>query len=78
MRGLSKSTAMIIGVLTSAGLVIFGVIFSSLFGGLIPIIILCGVLGGGIGFALPLIFKGITGKTPQERKELQRNDRSGS
>lgn len=75
MRGLSKSTALILGIVTAAVLLVFGVVFNNMVSGFIPIVILCAVLGGGIGFAFPLIFKGITGKTPQERKEFQQNNK---
>jgi len=61
MRGLSKSTALLIGAL---GLVL--IVFSFLF--------LDGILGGAIlgvsvAITVMMFFKGITGMTPQERKE---------
>lgn len=74
MRGLSDTTALIMGLAAAAAALVFVVIFSLTFSGVIPMIILGGVVGGSIGFALPLLVKGFTGKTPQERKELQQNN----
>ena len=71
MRGLSKTTALIIGFGSLFALAIFSVIFLSSFSGLIPLIIFGGILGGGVGFSLPMIMKGITGQTPQEKKEAR-------
>lgn len=68
-RSLSKSTALILGIVSSAATLILAVIIYSSVDGLIPIILCCALLGGGIGFAVPLLMKGITGQTPQERKE---------
>ncbi|MGI8670190.1 MAG: hypothetical protein ACR2J3_10160 [Aridibacter sp.] len=77
MRNPSKTTALIIGVVGMIAVIaIFIFTWNSNLGGIgfLPIIILCGLLGGGVGFSLPLIIKGITGKTPLERKELQQKN----
>lgn len=70
-RNLSKSTALIIGIVS---LIVVGVIVLVIYqnvSGFLPIIILGALMGGGIGFAFPLIIKGITGQTPLEKKEAQ-------
>jgi hypothetical protein len=38
--------------------------------GILPLIVLGAIMGGGVGFSLPLLVKGFTGFTPQEKKEL--------
>ncbi|CAN5593954.1 hypothetical protein BH18ACI1_BH18ACI1_00170 [soil metagenome] len=77
IRSLSESTALLLGVIILVALLLFAILFSNTFisdyfGGFIPIIILTAVLVGSIGFAVPLIFKGIIGKTPQEKRESQK------
>lgn len=68
-RGLSKTNALIFG---AVGLIVTffvaGLFYSSA-GGILGMMLLCGFIGAGIGFSLPLLFKAITGQTPQERKE---------
>lgn len=65
MRSLSKSNALLFGVL---GLVL--VVFSFLFlGGILG----GAIMGASIGFSAIMLFKGITGMTPQERKEAKQN-----
>jgi len=71
VRGLSKTTALIIGILGIVAVIGLYFVFDALSGGFIQIVIFCAILGGGIGFSFPLIYKGITGQTPQERKESQ-------
>ena len=68
-RNLSKSTALTFGIVslvTILGLTLF--VYNTVTG-LIPLILFCAFLGGGIGFAALMLSKGITGLTPQERKE---------
>lgn len=65
MRSLSKSNALLFGVL---GLVL--VVFSFLYlGGILG----GAIMGASIGFSAIMFFKGITGMTPQERKEAKQN-----
>ncbi len=71
VRVLSKTTALIFGILGLVAVIGLYFLFDGLSGGFISIIIFCAILGGGIGFSFPLIYKVITGQTPQERKELQ-------
>jgi predicted RND superfamily exporter protein len=73
IRGLSKTTALILGSVTALIIVVAYWMFGGFVGGLIPMIIMCTVLGGGVGFSAILLYKGITGYTPQEKKELQQN-----
>ena len=72
LRSLSKTTALILGIVVAGAIVAFYVVLGSSFNGFLSIIVLCALLGGGIGFCVPLLFKGVTGQTPQERKESQR------
>lgn len=72
VRGLSKTTALIIGIVSLAAVLVFGIILNNILSGLIPLLILCAVVGGGIGFAFPLVYKGITGQTPLEKKEAEK------
>lgn len=74
VRGLSKTTALILGILGLVAVIAFYVFFSGFFSGLISLIVLGAVLGGGIGFSFPLIYKGIVGQTPQEKKELRQKN----
>ena len=69
-RGLSKTVALIIGVLGVLVLIAFYFAASNFLSGFLGIILVCALLGGGIGFTFPLLYKGITGYTPQEKKEL--------
>jgi len=73
VRSLSKTTALLIGVVSLAILLTVFIYFTNNMSGfgLIPIAIFCGILGGGVGFTFIFFFKGITGQTPQERKESQ-------
>ena len=71
VRGLSKPTALIIGILGIVAVIALYFVFDGLSGGLLEIMLFCAVLGGGIGFSFPLIYKGITGQTPLEKKESQ-------
>lgn len=75
-RSLSKTNALIYGVI--GFLVSLAIVFVlyNLVGGLIGGILLGAVLGGGVGFSLPLIYKGLTGFTPKEKKELGQNSQS--
>ena len=75
IRGLSKMTALIFGILGIVAVIALYFLFDSLSGGLIEMIIFGAILGGGIGFSFPLIYKGVTGQTPQERKELQQKSK---
>jgi len=75
VRSLSKMTALILGILGIVVVIGLYIFFGGLSGGFVSIVILCAVLGGGIGFSFPLIYKGITGQTPQERKELQQKNK---
>jgi hypothetical protein len=70
-RSLSKATALIIGSISLLAIVVIVLAIYNSISGLIPIIILCTLIGAGVGFSVPLIYKGITGYTPQERKELK-------
>lgn len=70
-RNLSKTTALILGITGLVPIIFIYAIFGTYVSGLIPLIILCALMGGCVGFSFPLIFKGITGYTPQERKELK-------
>ncbi len=75
VRSLSKITALIFGILGLVAVIGLYFLFNSISGGLIEMIIFGAVLGGGIGFSFPLIYKGVTGQTPQERKELQQKSK---
>ncbi len=75
VRGLSKTTALILGILGIVAVIGLYVFFGGFSGGIVSLIILGAVLGGGVGFSLPLIYKGITGQTPQERKEFQQKNK---
>jgi len=75
VRGLSKATAMILGILSLVVVIGLYVFFSEFFSGYVLLIVLYAVLGGGIGFSFLLIYKGITGQTPQERKEIQQKNK---
>ena len=75
VRGLSKTTALIFGILGIFAVIALYFLFDGLSGGFIEVIIFCAILGGGIGFSFPLIYKGITGQTPLERKESQQKDK---
>ena len=70
VRGLSKTTALIIGIAGVVGVIAIYIAASSLLNGFIGIILACALLGGGIGFSFLMLYKGITGYTPQERKEM--------
>jgi len=61
---------LIFGILGIVAVIGFYVFFSGFFNGIIPLIIFGAILGGVVGFSFPLIYKGITGQTPQERKEI--------
>lgn len=69
-RSLSKTNALIFGLIGLIAAVALAVIANNFVGGVIGIVVLGAFLGGGIGFSLPLIYKGLTGLTPQEKKEL--------
>ena len=71
IRSLSKTTALILGILSLVAVIGIYILFGGFSASLLTLIVLGGVLGGGVGFSLPLIYKGITGQTPQERKELR-------
>jgi hypothetical protein len=71
LRSLSKTTALILGSVAAVIIVAAYWTFGDFVGGLIPMIIMCTVLGGGVGLSAILLYKGITGYTPQEKKELQ-------
>ncbi|MDQ3064574.1 MAG: hypothetical protein M3R14_17180 [Acidobacteriota bacterium] len=75
VRGLSKTTALILGILGIVAVIALYIFFGGFSGGIVSMIILGAVLGGGIGFSFPLIYKGITGQTPQERKEFQQKNK---
>ncbi len=70
MRGLSKTTALII-VIGVIGVIVIYAAASSLLNGFISIILACALVGGGVGFSFLMLYKGITGYTPQERKETR-------
>jgi hypothetical protein len=72
VRGLSQTTALILGIVSSIVVLAAAIFVYSTVSGLIPLILMGGILGGGVGFALPLVFKGITGRTPQERNEANK------
>lgn len=55
------------------GLIICSIFYLNLTGGLIYVLIWGGLLGGTVGFSYPLIYKGITGYTPLEKRELSQN-----
>lgn len=74
VRGLSKTTALIIGIFSVAILVGFYILFGGFFNGLIPMIVLGAIIGGGIGFSFLFLFKAVTGQTPQERKESRQKN----
>jgi len=71
VRSLPKTTALVIGIVSLFAVAALGVFVNENVGGFIALIVLCGVLGGGIGFSFLMLYKGITGKTPQENKESQ-------
>ena len=75
VRGLSKTTALILGILGIVAVIALYIFFGGFSGGIVSMIILGAILGGGIGFSFPLIYKGITGQTPQERKEFQQKNK---
>ena len=75
VRGLSKTTTLILGILGIVAVIALYIFFGGFSGGIVSMIILGAVLGGGIGFSFPLIYKGITGQTPQERKEFQQKNK---
>ena len=75
VRGLSKTTALILGILGIVAVIALYIFFGGFSGGIVSMIILGAVLGGSIGFSFPLIYKGITGQTPQERKEFQQKNK---
>ena len=70
VRGLSKTTALIIGIAGVVAVIAIYIAASSLLHGFIELILACALLGGGIGFSFLMLFKGVTGYTPQERKEM--------
>ncbi len=75
VRSLSKTTALIFGIIGIFVVIGFYIFFGGFSGGSVSLIILGAVLGGGVGFSLPLIYKGITGQTPQERKEFRQKNK---
>lgn len=76
VRSLSKTTALIIGIGALAIIVGFYIFFGGFFNGLIPMILLGAIIGGGIGFSFTFLFKGITGETPQQKKERQQANKN--
>ncbi len=70
VRGLSKTTALIIGIAGVVGIIVIYIAASSFLNGFISLILACALLGGGVGFSFLMLFKGITGHTTQERKEI--------
>ena len=71
VRNLSKKNALTIGSGSLLiGMIIWGVIYIGLEGSLLSTIIVSALLGGIVGFSHGLIYKGVTGFTPQERREL--------
>lgn len=77
VRGLSKTNALIIGIAGIVGIIAIYAAASNFLNGFISLILACALLGGGVGFSVLMLFKGITGYTPQERKELNQKQISG-
>ena len=70
-RSLSQKAALTIGNFTLLiGIVCCSVLHINMSGGMIFTIILGALLGATVGFSYSLIYKGITGYTPQEKREL--------
>ncbi len=71
VRGLSKTTALIMGIAGVVAVIVFYFAASNLLHGFIELILACALLGGIVGFSILMLFKGITGYTPQQRKEMK-------
>lgn len=70
-RSLSKPIALIIGIIGLLITAMICIVAYNMISGIIGMIVVGGLLGGGIGFSATLLIKGITGYTPQEKKEMQ-------
>ena len=55
------------------GLIICSIFYLNMTGKRIYVLSWGGLLGGAVGFSYPLIYKGITGYTPLEKRELFQN-----
>ncbi len=72
-RSLSKTNALIFGAIgLLITIFIAGFLYNSA-SGILGMMLFGGLMGAGIGFSLPLLFKGITGQTPKERKDSKKS-----
>ena len=77
VRGLSRKEASAIGgLIFLIGSIITGILYVNLSGGILQTIIWGAALGLTAGLAYPLIYKGKSGYTPMEKRELARRESS--